>query len=419
MLLRSLFSLALAALAAGCSSSIQTAADAGDAPDAAAPTDEAGTNAPDAGDAAPDTPTGPLGTTDGTVAQGWYCGSDAALFSHLVTFQEKSLENPNNLFVVDAKSTVSIVGYCTSGCVAGAGGKDHCEGPPGYPARGTECFNGPGAYCGHTLGIEARSFPIGNDKEGLFDCDENGGVTLTTNCDCEVNPGDADACSTTGPGGSRKLYVATETSGSCPSTLTDFFECLFGHTDLNAFAVDYTTGYPLRWGAVKSAPASCGADWQCVEDAAQFPLRPYDVLLVVTGSTVGGENFWDTTVTVSSKTIPIHSAKIGDGGGSCAMQTAYGMHEVYEAISDPGAADCCDGEVPYTPAGESGCLAWNSADAPACGQWGPTSCGGNGSYGLATLDCGGTSYTYQRVSPATDEFGQKDASDCRTLTYTP
>ena len=394
--------------------------------DAAAPPEKMDAAAESAADAVADAvpeadaaPTGPLGKTDGTVAPGWYCGSNKALFGHLTSFQDPSLENNSNLFTVDKSNAVTIIGYCTGGCATSTTGHDHCNGPSGYPARGKECFNGSGAYCGHTLGIEARSFPPALDKEGLFACSGQTDVTLTSNCDCEVNPGISDTCSTSGPGGSRKLYVAYETSGSCPNTLTSFFQCLLGHTDLNNYANGYTTGYPLHWGGIQSVSASCGSGWQCVEDAAKFPLQPFDVLLVVTGTGIGGQNFWDTVVQVGGKNVSIHSAAIGDGAGSCAMQTAYGMHEVYEAISEAGAADCCDGEVPYTPSGESGCLAWNVGCAPACGQWGPTSCGGNGSYGLTTLDCGGTSYTYQRITPPSDEFGLTNAADCRTLVYAP
>ncbi len=131
----------------------------------------------------------------------------------------------------------------------------------------------------------------------------------------------------------------------------------------------------------------------------------------------GGQNNWDPVVRVGGRSVHIHGAFVGDANGSCDMQTAYAMHEVYEATSDPGSADCCDGEVPYTPQGASGCLAWNSGASIACAKWGPASCGGDGSYGLARIQCGAKSFLYQRVSPANDEYGFH-ANTCDTIQVT-
>lgn len=131
----------------------------------------------------------------------------------------------------------------------------------------------------------------------------------------------------------------------------------------------------------------------------------------------GGQNNWDPVVTVGGRSVHIHGSFIGDANGSCDMQTAYAMHEVYEATSDPGSADCCDGEVPYTPQGASGCLTLNSGASIACAKWGPTSCGGDGSYGLARIQCGAKSFLYQRVSPANDEYGFH-ANTCDTIQVT-
>jgi hypothetical protein len=87
------------------------------------------------------------------------------------------------------------------------------------------------------------------------------------------------------------------------------------------------------------------------------------------------------------------------------MQTAYAMHEVFEASSDPASADCCDGEIAQAPPGGTGCLVWCGRCTAACQKYGNRSCGGDGSYGLDWLRCpDGKRYLYQWVSPADHEF---------------
>ena len=358
-------------------------------------------------DAAPDAPVpSMLGTTDGTVAAGWYCGKNAALMQHVATWNAPSLKNDDNLFYVGAKpDQIDVVGYCTAGCTTSANGHDHCVAPQGAPIAGKECFNGAGKYCGHTLGIEARSYPVvaGHDQEGLFDCSGATDVSLVTDCACAVTPGAADEC-VTAPG--RRLWIAYETGTStCVSQLTDFWDCMLAHSTFDDLVLSYGTGYTLTWGGIAQVPSSCGTDYGCALSHAGFQAGKLDVVLIVTPGGVGGQNDWTPTVIVGGKSIAIHGAHIGDASGNCDMQTAYSMHEVYEATTDPGSADCCDGEVPYTPGGASGCLAWNSGCSIACQKWGPSSCGGDGSYGLATIQCPKGAFRYQRVSPATDEWG--------------
>jgi hypothetical protein len=335
---------------------------------------------------------------------------------HIATWNAPTLKNDKNLFRVGSGSNVvDVVGYCIQGCTVGSGGHDHCAAPPGTPIDGNECWNGAGKYCGHGLGIEARSYPDvpANNKEGLFDCSGKTDVTQVSNCDCEVNPAGADAC-----GGPRKLWVAYETgTTTCVNELADFWDCFFNHTDYESFVDAYGTGYKVAWGGIAEVPQSCGTDYSCAVNAAGFAVSDLDVVLIVTPGGVGGQNDWTPTVSVGGKTIHIHGAHIGDASGNCKMQTAYAMHEVYEATSDPGAGDCCDGEVPYAPAGTSGCLAWNSGCSIACQKWGPTSCGGDGSYGLATIQCPHGTYTYQRISPASDEYGFKQ-NTCQPITVT-
>jgi hypothetical protein len=377
--------------------------DASSTADALGGTDGATSDAgksPDAG------PPSVLGTTDGTVPAGWYCGKNAALAQHVATWNAPSLKNDANLFHVGANAdAIDIVGYCTLGCTASTDAHDHCVAPRGAPIAGKECFNGAGAYCGHTLGIEARSYPVvpGRDHEGVFDCSGTADVSLTTNCPCQVTPGGADECATT-PG--RRLWIAYETgTTTCVPQLTDFWDCMLAHSSFDDLVLSYGTGYTLTWGGIAQVPASCGSDYACAVSHAGFGVGTLDVVLVVTPGGVGGQNDWTPTVSVGGKTIAIHGAHIGDASGDCDMQTAYSMHEVYEATTDPGSADCCDGEVPYAPAGTSGCLAWNSGCSIACQKWGPSACGGDGSYGLAKIQCAKGTYLYQRVSPATDEWG--------------
>ena len=211
-----------------------------------------------------------------------------------------------------------------------------------------------GKYCGHTLGIEARSYPVvaGKDEEGLFDCSGQTDVLLDTNCACAVTPGAADEC-VTPPG--RRLWIAYETgTTTCVSQLTDFWDCLLSHSSFDDLVLSYGTGYTLGWGGIAQVPSSCGIDYGCATSAAKWSVGPLDVVVIVTAGGVGGQNDWTPSVTVNGKTVPIHGAHIGDASGDCGMQTAYSMHEVYEATTDPGAADCCDGEIPATPPGESG-----------------------------------------------------------------
>ena len=346
-----------------------------------------------------------LGTTDGTVAAGWYCGKNPALMQHVATWNAPSLKNDANLFRVAKADAIDVVGYCTLGCTTSTDAHDHCVAPQGAPIAGKECFDGAGAYCGHTLGIEARSYPVvpGHDQEGLFDCSGATDVSLTTNCACQVTPGGADECATS-PG--RRLWIAYETgTTTCVPELTGFWDCMLAHSSFDDLVLSYGTGYTLSWGGIAQVPSSCGTDYGCAVSNAKFAVGTLDVVLVVTPGGVGGQNDWTPMVTVGGKTIAIHGAHIGDASGNCDMQTAYSMHEVYEATTDPGSADCCDGEVPYTPSGTSGCLAWNSGCSIACQKWGPSACGGDGSYGLAKIQCAKGTYLYQRVSPATDEYG--------------
>lgn len=195
-------------------------------------------------DATSDAATRPkdLGTTDGTVATGWYCGKNAALKSHVATWNDPALTNDNNLFYVDkGTSTVRVVGYCTHGCVAGTTAHDECTAPSGTPVNGKECFGGAGKYCGHVLGIEARSYPApATNVEGLFSCDATAGVSLDARCACQVVPGGADEC--VPPGGGRKLWIAYETATTCVSDLTDFFHCLLERTHFTDLALAYGTG---------------------------------------------------------------------------------------------------------------------------------------------------------------------------------
>jgi hypothetical protein len=414
-----LFAIAIALVACGSSSdgssagapSSSTSPDTNDAgasnessSDASAPSDGSpSSNADATADAAP--PPKDLAHTDGSVATGWYCGKNTALSAHASGWAVPSLDDPNNLFHVDqTTNVVSIVGFCTGGCAVASGGHDHCTAPNGAPIAGKECFAGAGKYCGHVLGIEARSYPVVANHEGLFDCDATNDVSQTTNCDCQVAPGESDEC--VPAGGGRKLYIAYEAgSQTCVPELTDFWHCLLERSNVADFQRAYGTGYTLAWGGIAQIPASCGTDYQCAVTNGHFAVNAFDVVLIVKAGGVGGQNNWDPIVSVGGKNVHIHGGFIGDGNGSCDMQTAYSMHEVYEATSDPGSADCCDGEVPYTPSGASGCLAWNSGASIACRKWGPTSCGGDGSYGLARIQCGANSYLYQRISPADDEYG--------------
>jgi hypothetical protein len=393
-----------------------THADAASSDGGGKPSGDAGTDVAPS-DAPVDAPQpADLATTDGKVPAGWYCGSNAALMSHVVTWNAPTLKNAGNLFhVASGSDVVTIEGYCDLGCVTSTDGHDHCTAPAGAPVASKECFDGAGKYCGHTLGIEARSYPVvaGQDKEGLFDCSGQTDVLLDANCACAVTPGAADEC-VTPPG--RRLWIAYETgTTTCVSQLTDFWDCLLSHSSFDDLVLSYGTGYTLGWGGIAQVPSSCGIDYGCATSTGKWSVGPLDVVMIVTAGGVGGQNDWTPTVTVNGKTVPIHGAHIGDASGDCGMQTAYSMHEVYEATTDPGAADCCDGEIPAAPAGESGCLAWNTGCSPACARWGPGSCGGDGSYGLATLQCPHGAYTYQRVSPATDEYGF-GANQCLTIT---
>src|SRR5262249_12573571 len=156
------------------------------------------------------------------------------------------------------------------GCVSGTGAHDHCTAPDGAPVNGKECFNGPGGYCGHVLGIEARSYPpLAQDKEGLFNCSSTTDVAQVPNCDCEVTPGGADVC-----GSPRKLWIAYESdTKTCVSELTDFWDCMLNHTNFEKLVDTYGTGYRIVWGGAKQVPASCGTDYACAVSAAGFPVQ--------------------------------------------------------------------------------------------------------------------------------------------------
>src|SRR5262249_15231583 len=138
----------------------------------------------------------------------------------------------------------------------------------------------------------------------------------------------------------------------------------------------------------------CGAwDAQCWTNHAGWNVTDWDVLLtILPNGRIGGQN---GTCGVNGHTV--NCAYVGDGGGVAEWQTVYGGHEVFEAQTDGVSMDCCDGET-----SSGGPFPWCPSCHPyvgVCGQY-----AANGTYGITTMSCGGRSYFYQTISPASHEF---------------
>src|SRR5262249_19591714 len=132
--------------------------------------------------------------------------------------------------------------------------------------------------------------------------------------------------------------------------------------NMSELAIEYPKGYGVSWGGEALIPSSKGCvtnstrpptiNWQCLVDNGNFPVGENDVLLFIyyDKNYVGGQNRWPIAVTVGGgKAISVHGGWVTYGGNNCVNQTLYGMHEVWEAISDQAAGDCCDGELPGWP----------------------------------------------------------------------
>jgi hypothetical protein len=207
----------------------------------------------------------------------------------------------------------------------------------------------------------------------------------------------------------RHLWILNQ--GGDPS-IADFFSCVLGAgSNWNDLANTYPNGLSLDFGRQvirNDDPCTSGAGstafYQCALDAGGFNVSAQDVLLVVIpDSGYGGTNGSATlTNPVTGAAVPMRFGFVRTSPAA-KYQTIYGAHEVFEAQTDGVSADCCDGETssggpfPWCPS----CGPFDNG-AGVCGQYAPG--GVIGTLGIDTLTCNGTTFSYQRVSPANHEF---------------
>lgn len=159
----------------------------------------------------------------------------------------------------------------------------------------------------------------------------------------------------------------------------------------------------MSWGGIAQIPHCnvyyCGtagdqATVQCVVNNAHFPVAYGDLVLYYPSSASSGNGCGGWTgpncgsARNNSNFITVNNTSVtyafSFSGTSQNCQTAFGMHEVYEAATDGVSADCCNGQ--------GGCVVSN--------------------HGWYSLNMCGTSYNVQKVSPAGHEW---TASYCQTL----
>jgi hypothetical protein len=210
--------------------------------------------------------------------------------------------------------------------------------------------------------------------------------------------------------------------------LQPFFDCVLEHSQWNAFATKFPSARPMHLGAeivvddhypcvAPDHPIGSQYFYQCAADQLFNQghwIRPYDVLLVVVpdGSIGGADNDYSSNPTniLSTRTgskndskmsildpnhnsVPIVGAHVGNAQDYLFV---YAGHEAYEAQTDGSSVDCCDGQ---TKGNLCNACAW------ACGDIGPS---------FTTIDCGGRTFEYERVSWPSHEFGGT-ADTCHDL----
>jgi hypothetical protein len=352
-----------------------------------------------------------------------YCGSaiNAYASAHSCSVPQAS-GHDGGLFSCHG-GTFSLATNCPAGCHVNTTGPDQCD----AAATGCGCWAGDcdSCYCGAAVNAYASSHgcnvPAASGHDGdLLGC-HGGTWTVQTQCPngCGIASSGPDYCLGTGTPGSHNLYIAWQSGHeNCRGEVESFFGCLFDHTDFNTLTTAFPRGRSLSYagGAVVSGcalnpnpPNQCDwhCVWQCVENQAHFALHTGDVMLYLHDGGCGGHNNWDQTIATPSGNVVVNLAETGDGGDRCVCQTAMGMHETYEASSDAGAADCCNGQFPAHMSFGAGnnCLPWCDSCSPTCHQFGNGTCGGDGTFGWYHLTCpGGASYSAVRVSPASNEW---------------
>lgn len=300
-------------------------------------------------------------------------------------------------------------GTCAGGQVCDASGKCVAE----CPCFGGDCAS---CYCGQGVKDYGASHgcavaTVAGHEGDLLSC-TGGKWSVGTSCagaGCNVAPvGTPDTCKGSSTG--HKLWIAWDSGpSSCRTNTENFFACILSRSDFPTLESAWSTGRALSWGGSAVLGSACGfhhgtdasvgtdsATFQCIEDQTGWDLHTDDVVMYYPtwSGCSDGRNHWH--IPVKTKAGASVSIEIGLGFTSnvCTCQTALGMHEVYEASSDPSSADCCNGQT------------WAPLHASCSKYAGP-------SYGWYDLACGGTTYKAQLVSISTNEW---DASGCTALT---
>jgi hypothetical protein len=192
--------------------------------------------------------------------------------------------------------------------------------------------------------------------------------------------------------------------------IEDFFACVTGATNFNSLLAGY--GGAAVHLAGDDVVGPCGtnnqvcssADVACVISNASFAsmIQPGDVVLYINTGPCGGWNDHSLNVTIGGHSVPIHFGEVGQTFGGNALincQTAAGMHEVYEAMTDGYSADCCNHQVSF------------HGSHPECAA--PAGATGQELYGEYNLHgCAGQTFEAQTVSPSGHEF---DLATCSQL----
>lgn len=168
----------------------------------------------------------------------------------------------------------------------------------------------------------------------------------------------------------RRLFVLWEPStATCAPKVTRFFTCVLARPDFNALVVAYPKGeaMTLEDGAIVNAVCAHD-DFQCLVDSAGISPRDGDMVVhyYADAPRVGHNDV--AQVTVRGTLVSLRIAWIASDA-DCDYQLAGG-HEVFEGITEPSAADCCDGQ-----------------QSPTCAQCAP-SCASFRSHSSYELACG-------------------------------
>jgi hypothetical protein len=214
-----------------------------------------------------------------------------------------------------------------------------------------------------------------------------------------------DATGACGAGTHHIYFVWDASTAGCRARVEEFFKCLLGRTNYNQLAAAYPRGRAMTYGGAavlnKNCPfthtyanlATDSATFQCVVDQTGWDVNKDDVIVYYPSypSCVDGRNHWGVPVKVDGQTVDIEVGFVFSGS-VCSCQTAIGMHEAYEASSNPSSGDCCNGQT------------WSPLHAN-CGQ-------NKATFGWYDLSCGGTTYKAQMISPTDNMY---DTSGCQKV----